>query len=124
MFEAMSPEEQEVFLDTTIAEGRKYHAEFVAELEDDSPFTVYADFYLNGERMGKDDDIPKLFATIPMNSVIPKLKTGATIPVLTTVQITFMSGLFDVGINTNLGITDNIQVRVNYRTLTNYRSEP
>lgn len=149
MLDGMSEEGQEIFLDEMVRIKREEHVQYIHKLEEDHPLGSYSNHYLatNEELSLRDgnniiykdhlnwwtatsDEIdlreerepPLLFATIPMGGEVTKIVNGENIDVLTKVQITFISGLGDVGINTNLEPTDKYQARVHYDTLSNYRS--
>ena len=150
MLDGMSEEEQEVFLDDLTNIKREEHVQYLDKLSDDDSLRLYADHYLatDAELSSRDNDDlfenwwtatedeialrhvddeeefkpPPLFATVPMGGKITKYINQEDIDVLTTVQVTFISGLGDVGINTNLEPTEKYQARVFYDSLYNYRS--
>ena len=126
ILDGMSEKEQGVFLDEIVRIKEQEHADYMGTLEDDDPLKAYAAYYLRTEKEIEDDEeeAPLLFATVPMDATVPKIKNpDELIPVLTPVQITGITGFGEVMINTNLESTKNHNARVNYATLTNYRSE-
>lgn len=123
----LSPEDQEEFLDELIEQFETMDWEYIEALDEDDPLRVYHQYYLNPvaeEDFDEEAEAPLLFATVPMNGNIPKiLNPDELIPVLTTVQITGVTGFGEVFITTNLKPTETRNARANYASLFNYRSE-
>lgn len=123
--EKLSPEDQETFLDELVVQMEEADRTYILNLDEDDALRLYHEYYVDNEPDEDDEEEPPLlFATVPMDGVVPKiLNPDELVPVLTTVQVTGITGFGEVFVSTNLKPTTTRNVRVRYESLINYRSE-